>query len=650
MRTSAAPPDDAQAHLGDWDFVVVGSGAGGGTLAARLAEKGMRVFLIEAGEDPLLAGGERLPDDYSVPGFHAFACENPAMSWNFHVRHYADEARQARDPKYDAARGGVLYPRAAAVGGCTAHNAMIFMLPHESDWAHIAQLTGDASWSARCMRRYAKRLEACGYSPLWRALRHVGLDPTGHGWDGWLGTQRSLPVRALGDRAIVQLVAATTLAFARSLPNPLASTWHWLLGAGDPNARFPHPWSRGSFEGLCYTPLSTVARARNGTRERLRQVAAAPGNRLHIETNALATRVLFDDEGAACGVEYLKGRQLYRAHAKPAESPGETRRVHARREVVLCGGAFNTPQLLMLSGIGPAPALRALGIAVRNDLPGVGRNLQDRYEVAVTHRMARPWRVLQGARFERDDPLWTRWKAGRSGMYDGSGAAIAFVRRSQPAPAEPDIFCMALPALFEGYAEGFSEAIRAHDDRLTWAILKAHTRNRTGSVTLRSTDPRDPPQIDFHYFADGDADLQAVVDAIRFVRRMADPLLRSGVIAQETAPGREVDTDAALADYVRDRAWGHHASCTCAIGAAADGGVLGSDLRVHGTRRLRVADASVFPRIPGFFVAAAVYMVGEKAADLILHDAAPPRAAPPRPSVPQPVDRDTTAKESHHGV
>ena len=155
----------ADANELEWDYVIVGSGAGGGPLAARLVEAGMRVFLIEAGADPRANAGsqERLPDDYDVPAFHPFACENAAMSWNFQVRHYADEARQARDPKYQSGAGvpGVLYPRAAALGGCTAHNAMIFMLPHDSDWNDIARLTGDTSWRAPQMRRYARRVEAC---------------------------------------------------------------------------------------------------------------------------------------------------------------------------------------------------------------------------------------------------------------------------------------------------------------------------------------------------------------------------------------------------------------------------------------------------------------------------------------------------------
>jgi choline dehydrogenase-like flavoprotein len=606
-----------------WDYIVVGAGAGGGTLAARLVESGMRVFLLESGGDPRTAPNPRIPDDYDVPGFHAFACENEAMSWHFQVRHYADEARQARDPKYSAARQGVLYPRAAGLGGCTVHNAMIFMRPHDSDWNQIAELTGDASWRASRMLRHARRLEACHHRPLWRALSRCGFDPTGHGWDGWLHTERPSPVEALGDAQMRKLVAHTARTFAATLPNPLLSTLRWLRGKGDPNAR---PWGGGSFEGLCYTPLSTADAQRLGARERLLQAAASHPERLHIELHALATRVLFDEHGAARGVEYLKGERLYRAHASVNAAPGECRQVQAGREVILCGGAFNTPQLLLLSGIGPASPLQALGITPRVDLPGVGRNLQDRYEVAVTHRMRQPWQMLAGTRFAHGDAQWQRWHAHRSGMYASSGAALGLIRRSAPMLPEPDIFCMALPARFEGYAPGFSELIRMHADQLTWAVLKAHTGNRAGTVTLRSADPLDMPLVNFRYFEEGDdaegADLQSVLQAIRFVRRLTAPLLASGLIAEECAPGPTVQTDAALADYVRSTAWGHHASCSCAIGLAAQGGVLDSGFAVHGTRRLRVADASVFPRIPGFFIASAVYMVGEKAAEVILQDAA----------------------------
>ena len=139
---------------------------------------------------------------------------------------------------------------------------------------------------------------------------------------------------------------------------------------------------------------------------------------------------------------------------------------------------------------------------------------------------------------------------------------------------------------------------------------------------LRSADPLDTPLVNFNYFDEGSdtagEDLQSVVAGIRFARRLTAKLKDQGLIAAEEQPGEALQTDDELRDFVRSVAWGHHASCTCAIGPREGGGVLGSDFRVHGTAGLRVVDASVFPRIPGFFIASAVYMVGEKAANVIL--------------------------------
>ena len=136
-----------------YDYVIVGSGAGGGTLAARLAEAGMTVCVLEAGSDS--NAGEDLPEDYQVPAFHPFASENKAMAWNFYIDHYADPDRQQRDWKHR--EGGILYPRAGTLGGCTAHNAMILTAPHDSDWDGIAGLTNDASWGASAMQPYFQR-------------------------------------------------------------------------------------------------------------------------------------------------------------------------------------------------------------------------------------------------------------------------------------------------------------------------------------------------------------------------------------------------------------------------------------------------------------------------------------------------------------
>ena len=600
---------------GPWDYVVVGSGAGGGTVAARLAEAGRRVFLIEAGGRPSLAAVNVA--DYEVPAFHPLASEDPGIAWNVFVEHYADTERQARDPKRTSE--GVLYPRASTLGGCTAHNAMIFLRPHPCDWDDIAQLTGDTSWRSPRMETYYRRVEACRHRPLQRLLAFFGVNPTGHGWSGWLPVERAKPQTAALDGALLATIAESILGELFGSREPIADFQRFIDRQGDPNDR------RSVAEaGILYVPLSTQRHARRGVRERLEKIRNRFPDRLHVEFDALASRVLIDDSGRATGVEYLKGDRLYRASANPSTTGGELRQAQARREVILAGGAFNTPQLLMLSGVGPKADLASVGVAARVDLPGVGRNLQDRYEIGVVNRMRDGWRSLEGAKFEPGDPLYKAWAAARDGMYISNGAAVAFSAASRTGLPAADLFAMGLLAKFEGYFPGYSRETTQHTDYLTWAILKAHTANRAGVATLRSADPRDPPRVNFNYFDASDdpaqADLKAVVGAIQSVRRLTQPLLDLGLIAEEERPGPAVASDAALAEYVSANAWGHHACGTCAIGPQGHGGVLGSDFQVHGVRGLRVVDASVFPRIPGFFIASAIYVAAEKAADAILRD------------------------------
>jgi len=606
------------------DYIVVGSGAGGGTVAARLAEAGMRVLVIEAGNDPVTRQSPGMPEDYEVPAFNAQASENTATAWNFGVNHYADPQQAARDPKH-LPGGHILYPRAAALGGCTGHNAMIFMAANAQDWDAIAAEMGDASWSSASMQRYRQRVERCHHHPFWRQLyRLTGLNPTGHGFDGWLDTQIAMPSEALTDRTMISAMLLSARAafdeFSRFHIRAIVPALRRLIvGKGDPNdARV------NAREGIWYAPISARHSSRRGTRERLLDVQNRFPDRLRFELDALVTRVLFDADSRAIGVEYQKGARLYAAHPAPHGTAAVTHQVLARREVILSGGAFNTPQLLMLSGIGERDALGKLGIDCRVDLPGVGRNLQDRYEVGVVYRMAKPWKALVNATFSRNDGLFRRWRDRGRGMYGSNGVALAVTRRSKPSKPVPDLFLMALLARFQGYFPGYSRLVATEHDCLTWAILLAHTANRTGTVTLTSADPRAVPVINFNYFnAESDPaghDLDAVVRGVELARTIAAPMLARGQIAHELVPGRAI-RGAALRDWVRDNAWGHHASCSAAIGRREDGGVLDSQFRVHGVTGLRVVDACVFPRIPGYFIVSAIYMIGEKAADVILESA-----------------------------
>ena len=588
-----------------YDYIVVGAGAGGAVVAARLAENGARVLVLEAGGDPLAdaaAGGDMpLADAVRVPAFHAFASEHEGMRDDCWVKHSDDPAMRRRDWRYDADQDGVLYPRAQGLGGCTAHHAMIAVRPNDSDWNQIAAITGDPGWRASQMQRHFQRIERCRYRFfLWRWLwRLTGLNPTGHGWTGWQTTERAIPMRAVLDFPL-RLMLLRSVGAASDVETGAGARWETT--SIDPNDR--RWWNRG-IAGVRVAPLGTRHHARHGARERLLDVRARHPDRLELRLHARVLRIEFQNR---------------RAIGVVVATPDGPMLIRAGREVILAGGAFGTPKLLMLSGIGDAAHLREHGIAPLCDLPGVGGNLQDRYEVSVVSRMKKPWAAMRGVRYATGDRHYRIWKWFRRGNYAANGVLFSLAMRSDPRLAETDLHCFALLADFRGYYRGYAERLR-RTDYLSWVILKAYAANRAGTVRLRGADPDLPLDIRTRSFQGegAEADLAAIVQAIRTVRRVADSV--EDLVAEEEEPGRHRSSDEALRDYVRTNAWGHHACGTAAMGPETAGGVLDSRLRVHGFKGLRVVDASAFPRIPGYFLVVGVFMLAERAADMILEDA-----------------------------
>jgi choline dehydrogenase-like flavoprotein len=528
-----------------FDYVIVGGGSSGATLAGRLSEDpAVTVCLLEAGGDgkDLLI---RAPTGAltMVPD---------------HIRYNNWGYETVPQPGLNGRRGYA--PRGKALGGSSAINAMLYVRGHPKDYDEWAELGCDG-WAWKDVLPYFKRSEN----------NERGADAL-HGAGG--------PLHVSNQKS----------------PRPVTAAF--IQAANERQIRSNEDFNGPEQEGVGYYQCTQFHNERNG--ERCTSAAAylhphLDRKNLTVITRALATRILLDGKRAK-GIVYRQG--------------GQEKTVEARREVILSGGAYNSPQLLLLSGIGPADELRRHGIAVVHELPGVGKNLQDHLDFILAYKSNDHDMVGIGLRGTLSLVKHIlQWRKDGTGMISSTFAEAGAFIKSDPSLDRPDLQLHFVIAIVDDHARklhmgyGFSCHV---------CVLRPHS---VGEVRLASADPLAPPAIDPHYLADR-RDFDLLLKGAKMTREILEEPAMAAYRAKEvyTRPGM---SDAEWESHIRARADTiYHPVGTAKMGVD-EMAVVDPQLRVRGIEGLRVVDVSIMPRLIGGNTNAPAIMIGEKAADMI---------------------------------
>jgi 4-pyridoxate dehydrogenase len=529
-----------------YDYVIVGAGSAGCTLAYRLSEDaGARILVLEAGgwdRDPWL----------KIP-----------LAWGRILRRRPHDWMYFAEPEATVDGRALECMRGKVVGGSSSINAMAYVRGHRADYDRWAQ-GGLWQWSYAHVLPYFRRQES------WE-----GGASEYRGGDGPLTTRRS----RYADPLIEAFLAAGAAA-----GHPAGDDYNGARQEGFARSQQTIRHGRRCSAAVAY----------------LRPAMARGG--VEVETGALATRLVFDRR-RAIGIEYVQG--------------GAARVAYAGREVILAGGVINSPQLLMLSGIGDPEQLAAHDITTVVPLPGVGRNLQDHISAGVIWRRREPGPLHAKMRLDRlAVELGRAYFGGQGIASDLPGGLMAFLRSEHAEGGVPDIQLLfsAAPLTAGGYLAPFKQPyIDAFGCRAV--VLRPESRGR---LELISADPHQAPRIRQNFLA-AERDWARLRAGLRLVRELGRQADLAPFAAAEMAPGRDCDRDDDLDTHIRTTAITvHHPLGTCRMGRSPDdGAVVDPELRVFGIDGLRVVDASVMPDLVGGNINAPVIMIAEKAADLI---------------------------------
>jgi choline dehydrogenase len=529
----------------DFDYIVVGAGSAGSTLAGRLSEDGQStVLLLEAGP----------PDDsfwIHLPIGYGKTMWSKTYNWCLET-----------DPEPNMNGRRIYWPRGKTLGGSSSINGLIYIRGQREDYDHWAAL-GNVGWSYADVLPYFIKSES----------NQRGAGPY-HGADG------PLSVSDIGDKD--ELIEA------------------FIAGATHIGVPATNDFNGRHQEGAGYYQLTT----RNGWRCSTATAFLKPARgrkNLRIETRAQATGLLIE-QGRAVGIRYQQG--------------GVEKTCRCRGEVLLTAGAIHSPQLLQLSGIGPAPLLQRLGIPVVHHLPGVGENLQDHLQIRLIFECTRPITTNDAMNsWLGQAKLGLQWLLHRSGpLAVGINQGGCFMQTLPGPTRRPDVqFHVATLSadMAGGKVHPFSG--------FTMSVCQLRPESR-GHIRVRSTNPFEPPEIQPNYL-DTEHDREVAVAGVKAARAIAAAPAMQPYVKREVKPGPEAHDDADLMEFCRNNgATIFHPSGTCRMGSDSLA-VVDERLRVHGIRGLRVVDCSVMPTLLSGNTNAPAIMMAEKAADMIREDA-----------------------------